>query len=454
MFDETDSDMLNKWSARTLLFLCLMLIAEAVFAQPQKERELQYGNQVYTEAVQLPSDSAGAGRIDVFLRITYDYLIFSKSSSLHPDSLFAAGLEASVHVRRDGVTIQSKNLFSRAFAGNYEATSLRDRYLLMRHTFYLPPGSYDVLITISDKGSSRSRSTTHNLKIVDLAPGGTNIGYPVSLAAHEDRASQGYAIYGYGAILPFAENALLGVPVPTGTDGKWTARLTPLDEDGDVDGDTVFEETIQPAAVVANMYPAENAGVVSSFDLVVGVPSEGSLALLALPIAHLDVGRYRLSLKRVTEQFADSISIDTRIYWRSMPYSLRDIDFAINAMRYILTKEEFDIMRRGDNREMTARFRRYWKEQDPTPETEYNERLVEYFLRVDKTIDKFQTLYERNGAMTDRGKVYILFGPPEDTHRVLNSDEPAEETWYYPTLNKTFRFIDRNRNGDLKLYEE
>jgi GWxTD domain-containing protein len=176
--------------------------------------------------------------------------------------------------------------------------------------------------------------------------------------------------------------------------------------------------------------------------------------VLELPIEKLDVGPYALKVRVAGASLTDSVSTRTAIYWRNMPYSLRDINFAIDAMRYILTKEEYDRMRSGNEREMMRAFRRYWRDQDRTPETEYNELMTEYFMRVDETIDRYQTLFERNGAMTDRGKVYILFGPPEETQRILNQDDPAQEIWNYPSLNKSFHFIDRNHNCDYKLYEE
>ena len=147
-------------------------------------------------------------------------------------------------------------------------------------------------------------------------------------------------------------------------------------------------------------------------------------------------------------------SSDLRILWRDMPFSMRDIEFAIDAMRFILTKEEYDRIKRGDERDMQRAFRRYWKERDGVPETEQNEMMTEYFRRVDEAYYRFQTLYVRNGIQTDRGKVYVLFGPPEDIQRIMSIEEPLMEIWSYPSLGKTFRFVDRERDGNLRLMEE
>lgn len=437
----------------TLLPVTIMVLCAS--AQPRGGGDApQYGNHLYAEVLQLPSDSVSLTRIEVLLRVAHDYVIFSKSGNPHPDSLYVAGLEIGIDMQTDGMTVASVNHAADVYAGDYTATTLRDRYLLFRQTFYLPPDHYEAVLTVSDQGSSRSRILRRRILAVDLSAEGTRIGQPISMQISEDAAGNKYSVYGYGGTLPFAANTTLGIPVPESWDGDWRVRLHPLDEDGDLDGEAVFDDMLQPIDVLRNTCPQGPPGLVSNYLCTPGAPAVGNLVVLSLPVARHDVGRYRLTIQSVGPSSADTLTIDTRIYWRSMPYSLRDIEFAIDAMRYILTYQEYDRMRSGSEREMNIRFRRYWKEQDPTPDTEYNERMVEYFRRVDAAVDRFQTLYERNGAMTDRGKVYILFGPPEETQRILNSDEPAEEIWYYPTLDKTFRFIDRNRNGDLRLYEE
>jgi GWxTD domain-containing protein len=226
-----------------------------------------------------------------------------------------------------------------------------------------------------------------------------------------------------------------------------------LREDDDADT-PVFDETIQPEAILEGAYPAGQSGVVEDFHLHARKQADGDIAVLSLPFSVMDVGRYRLLVTAAWEGGSDTVSLPTEIFWRDMPFSMRDLDFAIDAMRFILTSEEYKQMKRGDMESMQKAFRNFWKERDATPETEYNEMMAEYFRRVDQAFYKFQTLYERNGAQTDRGKVYVLFGPPEEIQRVMNRDEPINEIWEYPSLGKTFRFIDKSRDGNLRLLEE
>jgi GWxTD domain-containing protein len=120
----------------------------------------------------------------------------------------------------------------------------------------------------------------------------------------------------------------------------------------------------------------------------------------------------------------------------------------------------------------------FWKSRDPYYLTEYNERLLEHYGRVAYANLLF-SLPEHGveGWKSDRGKVYIRFGPPSHrsfarTHidlqtdeeglryftldqftvarsRVLKNFKPSKEIWFYDD----FYFIFENRllNSDLRF---
>ena len=453
MSDFQPVHMITRPSHTIFLFLLILLLTLTAEGQRRSHSMTMEGrDQVFVEVAQFPSDSAGMTRIDVFTRVAYEYMVFERSESQRRDSLFAGGIEVSTHIREGDRTIIAEHTSAEAVTQDYASTGLRDRYILVNHVFHIPPGKYQILSTVSDRVSTRLHSTELPLMAAALDSLSWGMGRPLSLTRDTENARARYAVFGYGGALPFAEPALVGVPVSEGLDAEWHVSLRHIipDEEAEI----VFEDTVQPAALLPGLRPVESAGEVENFGLNRTDAFHGDMVILELPFAGFEVGRYILDLRIVASGRSDSVSFPTRIYWRDMPRSLRNIEFAVEAMRYILTREEFEEMKSGDRNEMRRRFRVFWDAKDATPETEYNEMMTEYFRRVDEANRKFQTLYQRMGALTDRGKVYVLFGPPEETQRILNVDEPAQEIWYYPSLNKTFHFIDREGNGNLKLYEE
>ena len=93
----------------------------------------------------------------------------------------------------------------------------------------------------------------------------------------------------------------------------------------------------------------------------------------------------------------------------------------------------------------------YWKERDPSPKTSKNELLIQLNERVNYVNNKFSILMP--GWKTDRGEIYIIYGPPYsvdsyyDNRRMINF-----ETWYYS--DKEFIFSDERSFGEMQLIKQ
>jgi hypothetical protein len=87
---------------------------------------------------------------------------------------------------------------------------------------------------------------------------------------------------------------------------------------------------------------------------------------------------------------------------------------------------------------------------DPTPETEINELMEEYYRRVDFANQNYSGFQE--GWKSDRGMVYILLGAPSEVERhPFESDSRPYEIWTYESINRYFVFVDRTGLGDYRL---
>jgi GWxTD domain-containing protein len=134
-----------------------------------------------------------------------------------------------------------------------------------------------------------------------------------------------------------------------------------------------------------------------------------------------------------------------------MPLSLKNIDLALDMLRFITTEDQLDSLKSGDFDERVESLERFWSTKDRTPGTAMNEVMAEYYRRVDHSIRSFGTLREPDGTKSDRGRTYILYGPPTRTDRTLNPGRGFTEVWTYDRLKRTFTFEDEARNGTYKL---
>jgi len=79
---------------------------------------------------------------------------------------------------------------------------------------------------------------------------------------------------------------------------------------------------------------------------------------------------------------------------------------------YIISENEKDVFRSlRTDAERDSFIKMFWKRRDPTPETPVNEFREEHYRRIAFAND---TYFEgKTGWRSDRGRVYIMFGPPD-----------------------------------------
>jgi GWxTD domain-containing protein len=120
-------------------------------------------------------------------------------------------------------------------------------------------------------------------------------------------------------------------------------------------------------------------------------------------------------------------------------------------VQYIITSQERKAFLEMPASERAAFEEDFWKRRDPDPATEVNEFKTTYFARMDEA-DKLFLGEGRPGWQTDRGRVYILFGPPQE--RITQSFGQSaygrcSEVWYYGSFPVVFS--DSNCTGSYVL---
>ncbi len=84
----------------------------------------------------------------------------------------------------------------------------------------------------------------------------------------------------------------------------------------------------------------------------------------------------------------------------------------LSKVRYIITSEESRIFLELPPEARGKFIEDFWKRRDPSPGTEQNEFKELYFRRIEEANHLFRGA--KPGWLQDRGRVYILFGPPNE----------------------------------------
>ncbi len=168
-----------------------------------------------------------------------------------------------------------------------------------------------------------------------------------------------------------------------------------------------------------------------------GPESLTSLMKLLMSRAFFVLGDNRIASVYYFQAMDDLNEISAREFYRD------NIDIILDK-----EKSEYERCRTVDQKK--AFFRKFWKSRDPSPTTEYNERLVEHYRRLNYSKQHFYI--RQTKGYDDRGRIYIKHGEP-DQKAVLygNFGLRDSETWLYRRKPDDFIFHFVKRTGSFLI---
>jgi GWxTD domain-containing protein len=123
---------------------------------------------------------------------------------------------------------------------------------------------------------------------------------------------------------------------------------------------------------------------------------------------------------------------------------------------YLLTSGELQTWRRLNTDEERELFiERFWLARDPTPGTPENEFKIEHYRRIAYANGRFGSRM-LSGWRSDRGRVYIQFGPPEEVQAHRSPDALPYERWRYRWIDGAgadvvIHFVDPLNIGEYRV---
>jgi len=95
----------------------------------------------------------------------------------------------------------------------------------------------------------------------------------------------------------------------------------------------------------------------------------------------------------------------------------------------------------------------FWERRNPTPGSQNNAFKEEHYRRLAFANNQFAA--STLGSETDRGHIYVVYGPPDliTPHAGSETGSPSQ-TWYYrhvDSKSQVFEFVDSCRCGEYKL---
>ncbi|MGD1046792.1 MAG: GWxTD domain-containing protein [Bacteroidota bacterium] len=442
---------------RYLTFL-LVLFSSISFSQFGKETAplvAQTFSPVIFEAIPYWTEDTTSIELIIFYRINPELFFFAKTSTAQQEIYEAKGeLIFEIFDDKDAaITREFRPLRIERNSLPVEGDPFSEE-LQGTLTFKLKKGLYKIVVEIKDSESDKSfinRSTKIDTRTFSS---GLNTSPAIFV---EPIVSDTFSNYqknffpinrGGSVIIGQTGGCLLQVTSPdTNTDIHLSWKVNSKNEtDEDIPQELHGEKSIQQNGTPIVIENPKHVSISIKRD-----SKHSRIVFIPIPIERLETGKYRMNIAVTQGTLKSTTDFFFNIIWPLKPHSLSDFKLAVDAMRHIATEGELDSMTAFSSSKSMKAFRAFWHKHNPDTTRAFNSAMAEYYRRVDETIKRFSSANEIDGYRTDRGRIYILFGSPSFTNRLLKPNSAPTEIWTYEKLKRRFTFTDQRKTGNYIL---
>lgn len=311
----------------------------------------------------------------------------------------------------------------------------------------LAPGKYKVKFTLKDVGSGRTDREELDVKLEGLterAPQMSTVEFVQAFSKRGDKEGV------------FDKSDFMLIPSVTRTFGR---------ED---DSKLVYyfeiypgSDSVSPVVLETKIRHAAK-GMQYRDTLHLDLGDEPARQLREISLAHFVPGQYELEIilrGRRNKKLTD-MKEPFEIVWTQEGMIRNDWKSAVAQLELYADDDDYlppdglgEMKDLKTLKERQKAFDQFWLERDPTPGTPENEFKSAFYHRVALANHYFGMLY-RPGWKTDRGRVFIRYGEPDEVDDVPFSPSAVPyQIWYYYTSGRyrKFLFVEENQDGDYRL---
>ena len=380
-------------------------------------------------------------RVDCYYRLSNELFSFVRSGDR-----YAARFELSlIVIDDDDYQVTAETIRDSVLVDTEGEMRVMDHSRAKLYTTYLPPGKYDLEIKLFDQDTGNQHDMSRPFEVPDY---------------YKDRLSVSDIQFA-GLVLEESSNVGLArrgiriVPNLTRAFGEdHTDMYIYYEVYTDASG-----EAQQPLSVV---YKIKSPSGKVMLDREEPLDRQGNIGAYSgrFDTSDLPQGVYTLEIEvddRAVRNRAKTKS-EFHISWRFLlPLTTaRNFREITEQLRYIAKNEELDTLKKlrdAPAGEQKVALEAFWKRRDPTPGTDRNEHMITYYRRIAYANEHFDDGF-RKGWRSDQGRVYIVYGPPDEVERHTwdRSYSHPYQVWHYYNISRSFVFVDFDGYGRYQLY--
>ena len=416
------------------IILASVLLA-LVFAGPGGAQQRRAGFSLYARA--LLNDERKPS-IKVSAHVPFSNLVF-----LREGDAYTAKYRLYIRIfDRSGKNMLDSHVRSKSeTVKTYEQTKSSKESSTLSYEIETSPGDYIVRCTVHVTDTHRAFSSETAVAVPDIMQSGVGVTKPRIFAMAVDTSQTAESLFD----VEDADEVYL--------EQQERATFVALDRQPGFQFDVFLEKAVQEStrcSIVYEVVTDDNDQVLYGKRRIWLLGDEDQF-VVSFNVDEWEPGAYALNVKA-------TVYSPTRSAVTNLPFDLEfthamlttQWERTVTILSIIGTNKEIARLEDAAPRDRPSAWAGFWARRDPTPGTETNEALDEHFRRVRHTNKQFAA--NGPGWRTDRGRVYIRHGEPdEEESRSDPSIQGQYLVWRYYEDNLTFVFFDRFGLGEYIL---
>jgi GWxTD domain-containing protein len=336
-----------------------------------------------------------------------------------------ASYVVTIDVTQGSATIRHFDVHKIIRVASFHETQREDESVIFQQFLSVPPGAYSISLSVRDENSGNGNTQQMAINVPRFSA--RTLSTPISIYEVKPRArldTVPVLIANPRSLIVLGRDTLAGLYV---------------------------EGYGLPATAKVNIAVLNDAQVVILRDTVNLIrQGELSSALLDFPVQSIGVGPVTVITSLAGT--ADTMRAPLFLSFGD-EFGITSFDDLLSYLRYFVSPQRIQALRDTPPEQRAAAWAMFWRQTDPNPSTPDNEALRDYFKRIATANSRYR---EEGiaGWLTDRGKVYVTLGEPDQAGQPMGTGgataRSRAEIWVYTQYN--LRLIFQNQgNGHLRL---
>ncbi len=390
----------------------------------EKKNDLRVYYHVFNFPVQGDEDVTS---FQTYIQVPYDQLAF-----VLEDDVYKAKYQVDLLVLSNREPVSDKSWRKNITVFDFKETQSNELFAQWEYIENLKPGNYEFDITVTDLNSYSTAQGRQVVTVKDFSGKGLHVSDIAFLndLNIESGGERKLTPSMKNNIPENAKNFLAYMEIHSRKTGEELTVFYKIIDDLYGDNRIVKNGTVQ-------------------------ITKENEVEYFSLNLADLglQIGRYMLIVDITDGKLFTKTQKNFSVDWAWIPGVIKDFPMAVEQMAYINSDRQQKNLEKLEPAEQLRTFKAFWDSVDTDPLTEESEPMLEYYSRVNYAMQHFNTYKKwQDGWKTDRGRVYILMGPPDYIeHNPHSASSNPYDVWYYYFPRRFYLFVDRTGMGDYRL---